>query len=173
MTVSQGASRIAFLICVTLLGWLGQGGLRAESPDSLQEVVNDRTEAYRDQLEGYFRKVLIDEYPERAATAWDRDYSSLDAFIESVKPNRRRWRSVLNPPELVPSGAMTRRPCTSLEEISAEWVTLPLGWLDSEAILVIPSNATGPVPLIIAQHGIGSFPEKVFGLLDDDYLYHN
>ena len=32
---------------------------------------------------------------------------------------------------------------------------------------------TEPVPLVIAQHGIDSFPERVFSVADDKNLYHD
>src|SRR5260370_9759252 len=39
--------------------------------------------------------------------------------------------------------------------------------------MVIPDNVTKPVPLVIAQHGIDSFPERVFAVGDDQGLYHD
>src|SRR6476660_2502431 len=47
-------------------------------------VTTARNEAYAKQLEGYLLKWLVDDYPERAAKAWQRDYSSVDAFVRSV-----------------------------------------------------------------------------------------
>jgi dienelactone hydrolase len=40
--------------------------------------------------------------------------------------------------------------------------------------LAVPAGATPekPVPLVIAQHGIGSHPERTFGLLDEGGAYH-
>ena len=57
----------------------------------------------------------------------------------------------------------------------AEWLTLPLGELTAEGLLVIPESASSecPAPLVIAQHGIGSTPERPFGLLDDGDHYHH
>jgi dienelactone hydrolase len=57
--------------------------------------------------------------------------------------------------------------------VKAEWLTLPLGFIKAEALLAVPDNATKPVPLVIAQHGIDSFPERVFGVADDKNLYHD
>jgi hypothetical protein len=34
------------------------------------------------------------------------------------------------------------------------------------------ASASSPVPLVIAQHGIGSFPERTFGLMDEGDAYH-
>src|SRR5205807_10396065 len=41
----------------------------------------------------------------------------------------------------------------------------------AEAVLVVPATASRekPVPLIIAQHGIGSIPENTFGLFSPGY----
>jgi dienelactone hydrolase len=137
--------------------------------------VEQRSDAYARQLEGYLRHWLVEAYPERAAKAWNRDYSSPEALVKSVAPNRARWQKVLNPPPLVKTGEMSRRPCQPLSQIKAEWLTLPLGPLTAEAVLVVPAAATAgkPVPLVIAQHGIGSFPERTFGLADDGGAYHS
>jgi len=48
-----------------------------------------------------------------------------------------------------------------------------VGPLTAEGVLVAPKQADGPVPLVIAQHGIGSWPERTFGLLDDGDAYHS
>ncbi|MBN2309758.1 MAG: hypothetical protein JXR94_12345 [Candidatus Hydrogenedentes bacterium] len=154
---------------------LGAGAAPAEEappPDQLEEYEAQRTDEYAAQLEAYLREWLVDAYPERAADAWHRDYSSVDAFLASVEPNRARWRAILAPPELEPSGPLERRPHRPLAELNGEWLTLPLGGLAAEAVLVIPESA-GPVPLVIAQHGIGSFPERVFGVMDEGDAYHS
>ena len=61
----------------------------------------------------------------------------------------------------------------SIPGVKAEWLTLPLGGLKAEALLVVPDNVTKPVPLVIAQHGIDSYPERVFGVADDGNYYHD
>ena len=149
----------------------GQGA----APDGdLKQFEEERTDAYAAQLEAYLHKWLVDDYPERAAKAWDRDYTSIEAFVKSVEPNRRRWRGVLKPPELAKTGELARRPHAPLGELNAEWLTLPLDGLTAEAVLAVPAGANPdkPVPLVIAQHGIGSFPERTFGLMDEGGAYH-
>lgn len=140
----------------------------------LKKAVESRSDAYARQLEAYLRHWLVEEYPERAAKAWNRDYTSVDAFLKSVAPNRARWQKLLNPPPLVKTGELARRPCQPLADLKAEWLTLPLGPLVAEAVFVVPPAATSqrPVPLVIAQHGIGSFPERTFGLADEGDAYH-
>ncbi len=143
------------------------------SPEDLKAEELARTDAYASQLEQYLNLWLVDQYPERAAKAWNRDYSSPEAFVKSVEPNRQRWRQVLKPPKLPVSGPAVRKPHPPLAALRGEWVTVPLGPLTAEGLLVFPAKAEGPVPLVIAQHGIGSWPERTFGLLDDGDAYHS
>ncbi len=143
--------------------------------EALKQFEQGRTDAYAAQLEEYLRSWLVDEYPERADKAWTRDYSSMDAFLASVETNRRRWAKVIKPPKLPPSGELERRVHPALADINAEWLTLPLGGLTAQGLLAVPPSATAekPVPLVIAQHGLGSHPERTFGVLDDGDHYHN
>jgi len=150
----------------------------AEDPgaaEDLKQFEQDRTDAYAGQLEDYLRNWLVEEYPPRAAKMWNRDYSNREAFLKSVEPNRQRWGKVIKPLELSPSGEFQRQAHPPLTDLGAEWLTLPLGGLTAEGLLAVPPEATAenPVPLVIAQHGLGSFPERVFGLLDDGNHYHS
>ena len=117
----------------------------------------------------------MDDYPGRAAKAWNRDYTSVEAFLASVEPNRQRWGKVIKPPSLAASGKLERRSHPAMADMGAQWLTLPLGRLTAQGLLVVPSSATAqkPVPLVIAQHGLGSHPERTFGILDDGDHYHN
>jgi dienelactone hydrolase len=132
-----------------------------DTPDEFKEK---RRDTYKDQLESYLQQWIIDGYPDRAESAWDRDYSSFNAFERSVSGNRERWREILNPPELRKSGPLEKKPHPYLTDIGAEWIELSLGPVNAQAILAFPSDAGNdrPVPLIIAQHGIGSYPETPF-----------
>jgi dienelactone hydrolase len=143
--------------------------------DKLQSFETQRTDDYAQQLETHLQQWLVDEYTQRAEKAWNRDYSSVAAFVKSVEPNRKRWRDVVKPPRLEPTGDLERKPYPPLAELKAEWITIPLGGLNAEALFVVPANTPKekPVPLVIAQHGIGSCPERTFGLLDDGNHYHS
>ena len=68
-----------------------------------------------------------------------------------------------------------RRPHPPLADLKAEWITVPLGGLTAEGVLAVPEAATAikRVPLVIVQHGIGSFPERNFGLMDEGNAYHS
>ena len=142
------------------------------APDVISRWVTDRQRLLRNETEDYLRSVILD-YEPRRATYWDRDYSSVEAFEKSVEPNRQRWRDALGvfeydgtelSPELVPWYEDDR--------IQAWWLTVGLlGGLRARAILALPRGRTDSVPLVIAQHGIGSSPEKVFGLDDPSDVY--
>lgn len=133
----------------------------------------ERNDAYGRELEQHLQNYLIEQYPERASRAWKRDYSSEQAFLKSVAPNRERYKKFLSPPELRLTGPVQRRPRPLRELPQAEWVSVPLGSLKAEGLLVFPKNTSGRVPLVIAQHGIGSFPERVFGVDDPGNAYHD
>jgi dienelactone hydrolase len=134
--------------------------------------IDSRNSRYKHQLEDYFRGVLVEEYPERAASAWSRDYSSLEAYEASVAGMRERWRELLNPPRLTPSGVLRAEVLELPGVRRAWWLRAPLGRIDAEAIVAVPDGDGGPWPLVIAQHGIGSAPETVFGVRDERCLYH-
>jgi hypothetical protein len=150
------------------------GFLRTALAENLQAVEEKRTDAYAAKLEAWLRQTLVEQYPERAAKAWRRDYSSIEAFVKSVEPNRSRWRSVIKPPALTKTGPLERAPYEPLADVKAEWWRVPLGGLTAEGIFAAPAAASAarPVPLVIVQHGIGSTPEKNFGLMDPTGAYH-
>lgn len=135
-----------------------------------KEADDDRINTYEKQIGDYLRTYLVDEYEARAAKVWNRDYSSIDALKRSVEPNRRRWEEVIKPPVLTKSGPLQKTPYL-VGDIQAEWLELPLGSITAEAILAFPPDASKdhPVPIIIAQHGIGSGPETPF---EDGPSYH-
>lgn len=129
-----------------------------------EKYEKERTDSYALQLENYLRHFLVDQYDERSSRAWTRDYSSIDAFVRSVEPNRTRWAtSVIKPPVFFKTGPMIKKPY-AIEGIQAEWIELPLGPLTAQAILAFPqqSDRNCKLPLIIVQHGIGSTPETTF-----------
>jgi hypothetical protein len=144
-------------------------GLAADISSKVQQ----RNQDYAEALEAHLRDFLVEEYEARSAASWHRSYENIDAFLKSIEPNRERYRRFLSPPELRPTGPAERRPCDALNEIKAEWINVPLGKLRAEGLLALPPQSQGPVPLIIAQHGIDSYPERVFGLDDPGNHYHD
>jgi hypothetical protein len=137
------------------------------------EEIKQRNDGYGNELEQYFRDYLVVKYPGRAGGLWHRSYDSESAFLKSVAPNRERYRRIFSPPDLKPTGPLERKARPDIPGVKAEWLTLPLGILKAEALLVIPEGLTKPAPLVIAQHGIDSFPERAFGVADDGNHYHD
>lgn len=147
-------------------------GMAAQAPAAAQaNPIEQRNEAYRQELEEYFRGYLVEQYPARAARTWQRSYSGVDAFLRSVEPNRARYREIFAPPPLERTGPAQRKPSDAVP--GTEWISIPLGPLKAEALLAFPENTGRPAPLVLAQHGIGSFPERVFGMDDRSNSYHD
>jgi hypothetical protein len=151
-----------------------QGPAAQQSPD-FQQSEEKRTDAYAAQLEAWLRSYLVENYPERAARVWNRDYSGIAAYERSVESNRAGWRGVIKPPPMALTGKPQRRPHPPLDDLQAEWLTVPLGAMTAEGIISVPKSASpqSRVPLVIVQHGIGSFPERNFGVADEGDAYHS
>jgi len=143
-----------------------------ERPDVVSRWVEDRQRLLRNEAEDYLRREVL-EYEPRRKALWDRDYSSEGAFEKSVAANRRRWHEAVG--VFKPDGT-SLEPSLELwhegETFTAWWITTGLlGGLRGRAILALPKGRTDPAPLVIAQHGIGSSPERVFGLDDPSDIY--
>jgi len=130
----------------------------------------------RQRLLGYetydFLRELIFEYPKRQEQYWERDYSSEEAYLESVEPNRQRWLEAVGdfgPPD--EDMAPEVEPFAENDYFKAEWVTITLyGKLRGRGVIGIPKEGSPPYPVIICQHGLGGSPEKTFGLGDEGDL---
>lgn len=143
-----------------------------QRPDVISRWVSDRQRLLRNETEGYLRDIILD-YEPRRATSWQRNYDSPEAFEQSVEPNRQRWRETLGVFEY---DGTDLDPVLDFwyedDRIQAWWLTIGLlGGLKGRGILALPKGASGPRPLVIAQHGIGSSPEKTFGLDDPGDVY--
>jgi len=151
-----------------------QGPMSPQESD-FQQSEEKRTDAYAAQLEAWLRAYLVEQYPERAAKAWKRDYSSVAAYEKSVAVNRTGWRNVIKPPQMFSTGETLRRPHPPLQDLQGQWLTVPLGGLTAEGIFAVPKAASpqNRVPLVVVQHGIGSFPERNFGIDDQGDAYHS
>ncbi|MFT5089142.1 MAG: hypothetical protein ACI8PG_003509, partial [Planctomycetota bacterium] len=143
-----------------------------QSGEVIGRWVSDRQRLLRNETEDYLRRVVMD-YEPRQEQYWQRDYSSLEAFDKSVEGNRARWSETIG---LFEGDGSELDPVLELwcetEEFSAWWVSIGLlAGLRGRAILALPKGTKEPLPLVIAQHGIGSSPERVFGLDDPADIY--
>ena len=144
-----------------------------QQPDAvISRWVSDRQRLLRHEAEDFLRGVVMD-YGPRRVEYWQRDYSSVEAFDRSVAANRQRWAEAIG---LFAADGTELDPQLDLwcedERFTAWWVSIGLlGGLRGRGILALPKGGHGPVPLVIAQHGIGSSPERVFGLDDPSDIY--
>jgi dienelactone hydrolase len=144
-----------------------------QTPDGrLQEGLNSRQHLLRDECETWLRE-QSEAIDQRRVSRWQPDYASLDAYAASLAPNRERWQDAVGrfPTDREPGDAVLE-PFLSDDAIEAWWVTLPWhGVFRIRAVLALPRERSGKLPLVLAQHGIGSSPEKAFGFLDNAGLY--
>src|SRR5712692_9787783 len=96
--------------------------LALPAADNTPAAMKQRNEAYGSELEQYFRDYLVTRYPDRAAQAWHRSYDSPEAFLNSVKANRERYRRIFSPPNLTPAGPLERKPLSVVPGVRAEWL---------------------------------------------------
>ncbi|MEM2960405.1 MAG: hypothetical protein QXU67_02235, partial [Candidatus Bathyarchaeia archaeon] len=67
----------------------------SKAPEGLiKRSIRDRQSLQRRETEDYLREELL-KYEERTSEYWHRDYSSVQAFLKSVEPNRKRWVEAL------------------------------------------------------------------------------
>lgn len=143
--------------------------LTDKSDERLRLEFDDFQRLYANELETY----LVSRV-NAAATSWRRDYSSEEAYVNSVAPNREAWRQVLGrvDEDAVDDPQPETRPLHDGDDYQAFWVQFEfLPGVVSRAVIARPARATGPLPVVICQHGIGSSPFHVLGRLDDGELY--
>ncbi len=140
----------------------------------IKRAINDRQSLQRRETEDFLRSLCCEGYELRQKEFWRRDYSSPDAYLQSVEPNRRRWQEALGDfGPGVDNPTPRFEPFMETEKFVARWVIIPLfERLNGRAIFALPKVRSGKVPAVICQHGIGSSPERVFGFDDPEGFYH-
>lgn len=136
-------------------------------------------QAMRDDTNGqhdrYLDGLAEQAYDERAAR-WQRDYSSTDAYAQSVAPNREAWLAMMGglPPEheqvpLDPERhVVAERPDHTVYAVT-------LGMLPGVRLfgyLLVPKGVSEPRAAVVTQHGLGGAVQAVAGLLEQDDAYH-
>jgi len=142
-----------------------------KSDGRLQTEFDDFQRVYAHELETY----LVDRCT-RPGTSWRRDYSSVEAYEDSIRPNREVWRTVLGrfEDDRVDLRDVERRPFHNGDDYKAEWVSFEfLPGVVSRAVVALPrtSDLGDPPPVVICQHGIGSSPFHIFGRIDSHGAY--
>jgi len=151
-----------------------------------QRMANDRQSLQRRDTENFLRSLTEVTFAQRE-NRWRRDYSSLERYESSVAPMRAEWGECVGLFDLAAQeDGATLTPYIETDRFTAYWLVVPMGLNDlavaegqsapiihARALLALPKGQNGPYQLVIAQHGIGCCPERVFGMVDDGNLYHS
>jgi dienelactone hydrolase len=142
------------------------------SPELIARAIHDRQHLNRMEFEDWLRAQAQD-YQARRDRYWAPDFSSVEAYLASVAPNRQRWREALGVFEPRDDDLQPHcYPCLEDDEIYAEWVEVRLAdGLWARAIIGRPKQAAGRLPLVVTQHGISSSPEHCLGVAPGDTVY--
>lgn len=146
-------------------------------PESVvRRVIDERQYLTRAESEDFLRSLAAAWQSRRQQRLWKRDYSSVAAYLASVEENRRRWQAAIGDPGALdpppPTGEVTWEPFLDDDTMHARWISVPVsGTMRVRAILALPKGRPGPLPLVLAQHGISSSPEKVMGFDDPGGYY--
>jgi dienelactone hydrolase len=149
-----------------------------------QRMANDRQSLQRRDTENFLRTLTEITFAQRHSR-WQRDYSSLENYARSVAPMRAEWAECVGLFDLAAQeDEVTLTPYFETDDFTAHWLVVPMRLNEFEvnagqsapviharALLALPKAHSGPHQLVIAQHGIGCCPERVFGLVDDGNLY--
>lgn len=136
-------------------------------------VAADRQSLARRETEDFLRAYTQDLFDGRGGR-FPRDYTSLDAYAASIAPLRDAWRRSLGVFDFAGRhDQLATGDFFENDTIQAHWLTLPItDTFAARAVLALPKQGAPPYPVVIAQHGISSSPERVFGLDDPRRLYH-
>lgn len=142
------------------------------SQGSIERVMRERQHLQRRETEHYLRTLTL-QNERRIDAKWGWDYSSQENYMSSVEPHRKAWAHALGLFDLSFQAEPTLAPFFETEHALGFMLTVELDeGLCARAALTFPKGQPGPSPLVIAQHGIVSSPEKVFGFADPQGAYH-
>lgn len=148
-------------------------------PLDAAEIDAQRKAVYQ-SYESFLRNRLS-ELDQAKASLWNRDYSSVDAYLRSVAPMRARLKKLLGfwlaPSERSPVRVEERRQVYSDEAVDAFRFTLEVfSGLQTYGIELIPKKIRARAGLLV-QHGYGATPEIACGFARTangaDYSYRS
>ena len=137
---------------------------------AMREELHER--AYHNWDRYYSRR--CEQSDAEIASRWQRDFSSLAAYEASVAPNREHLLALLGgwPWE---RGELAVQSLL-LDECEAYSVTRVFFTVFEDVridmLLLVPKGLTGPAPVVIAQHGLGSTPEDACGFVENPGCYN-
>ncbi|MCX7794917.1 MAG: hypothetical protein N2380_00120 [bacterium] len=140
----------------------------------IERKVKDTQSLQRRETEEYLRHLCVDKYDERQDSYWNRDYSSIEKFLSSVEVNRKRWQEAIGLFEPEKEFDIEEEPFLETDRVLLKYISVRFAQnLYCRGILGFPKQMGTKFPIIVAQHGLVSSPERVFGFLDPENLYHS
>lgn len=139
-------------------------GILARHEEDLQSLMRREVEQY-----------LVTRCQQTLTTqsAWALNFTSSAHYEASCAEHRQRWSQTVGEFSFQAPFNPRWEPFFEDEVAIARWLTLDLDeGLTARAVLALPKANQHKVPLVIAQHGISSTAERVFGLNDAKDLYH-
>jgi len=105
---------------------------------------------------------------------WQRDYSSKKAYEKSTEPYREEWRDTIGEINCEDEFHLETEAFFENDYAVAEWLTINVQpGLKARAVLALPKNKSGQLPLVVALHGMLGSPSVVFGFKDSqEEAYH-
>ena len=139
--------------------------------DVRKRAVNDRQSLMRRETEAWLlyqcRRTIEKE------RVWKLDYRSPETYQKSCDPYRKKWMQTLGDFAFKTDFDVQYEPFFEDDHSSARWVYIKLEeGLQARFVLALPKKRSARLPLVIAQHGLNSSPENVFGFVSSA-LYHN
>jgi len=128
----------------------------------LQEADGLRKKFY-DGMDGYYTRLIQAQETERQKL-WKRDYSSPEAYVRSVEPNRRRFLDMLGGWHWERESLNPRvEHLFETEDYTCRRVFItPFDDIRADCLILTP-HGDGPRPAILCQHGLGGSPELACG----------
>ena len=140
------------------------------SESILKRCEEDRQSLMRRELETYLVERCETVLEENSV--WELDLQSPSHYEASCESYRERWRETVGEFQFNVPYNPSYEPCFEDDGSIGQWLNLDLeAGLSARAILAFPKGKEGKLPLIIAQHGISSSPERVLGINDSEGLY--
>jgi len=132
----------------------------------------DRQSLMRRELEAY----LVERCGQTLAaqSTWQLDYSSLPHYEASCETHRQRWSQTVGEFAFAAPFNARYEPFFEDDVALGQWLYIDLdNGFTARAALVLPKQHQGKLPLVIAQHGVSSSPERAFGFNDTKGYYHS
>lgn len=126
-----------------------------------------------DELDSYTQNAVV-SHGDYRSRHWQPEYSSTEAYLGSVSPNRERLREILGDFD---EWKLDLQPQIELlfeqTDCFAYRVSLAvLPGVRARGILLVPRAVEFPTAAVMVQHGYKSAPEDALGLHDPDSVYH-